>query len=595
MGVLEGLKRRLLGGSNRGQQSNAAGQARRAHSAADTATTGSSTAGSKSPLAQRPSSPHAGSKPSPLAATLELPSPRRIPLGGLHSQLAALQQRYAELPQHMQQPSRAVLAARLAAARHDTIQAAACMKSAKTAAVRSPRKGAIKAGKAGLRRPMLRSSPSVWRQSSTAAWAAQAGKAPMIVHQPPATIQTAAGSLKRSKRSKLALLKQRQALRSADSSRPPTGAASDGQGSWLSKAGPESSYVSSTGRLGEEPSEHSSSTGASRTHSEEAAATAAAQGRESAAATVQQAQQESKPEGGSAAEILGEVQHRLAKLTPRVLVAAAELAHPANHAQPGSREGISAVGSELEQPTATAEQRIAPGGSGGSSGSHGIGHNRRSSHGELGLTLAPWAGRGSQLCSQAAQDVALPARAAQLPAHSIAKYTETAAADPAVPASLQATRPAAHPARPVRAGAAVPGGFLPLPFPPAAQQPRLSARYELPLDLLSLHDSASLARSGLHTPGQALLTKRRARSVQEPGREAEGAGLIAGSPPSAAPVAPGSNRAAGKGQGAGQLPALGRRQRPGWNSDLTAQLPAWQPPGQVRRALRSSSGQGPWV
>ncbi|KAL4431034.1 hypothetical protein ABPG75_006290 [Micractinium tetrahymenae] len=258
MGVLEGLKRRLLGGSNRGARPDAAGEARRAHSAADTASAASAaspaTAGARLPPAQCPPSlcTTSSSHLSPLAATLALPSPRRIPLGGLPSQLAALQQRFAELPPHTyQSPSRAVLAARLAAARQDASQAQVHARVSAKAAAGSP----------------------------------------------------AAGSaLKRSKRSKLAHLKQRQALRSADGSRPPTGAASPGQGSSSGLAVPESSYASSAGRLEVDTSEGSWTAAISRTQSEEAAAAAQPPALERAPAPVlQQGQQQSKAAGAAAA------------------------------------------------------------------------------------------------------------------------------------------------------------------------------------------------------------------------------------------------------------------------------------------------------
>lgn len=575
MGVLEGLKRRLLGGSNRGARPDAAELARRAGSAAPEACAATLRAEANLPPAQWHASQHAStcSHPSPLATALELPSPRRVPLGGLPSQLAALQQRFAELPHTHQSPSRAALAARLAAARHGASTTQNAGKTpAKAAAGSSPRKGALRGGKLAVRRPTLRSSASLRRHGSAASAAAeQAGIALSAASQSPAVSPVAGSALKRSK---LAHLKQRQALRSADGSRPATGAASPGHSSLPGPAAPESSYASSVGRMEAGASVDSWTGALSRTQSEEAGAWT------KAAAPPQQGQHKTTWSGAAGAGYEGEKQptpgeqHRLPMLTPRVLAAAAQQAQvPDLTAQPQSRPGTHAAGGRLDPLTATAPtvQRIGT----STSGSQHSMRNRLSSHSELGLTLAPWAADGSQFSSHA-QGTALNGSAVQLPLPSSVQRAE-AAAVPLGLAALQEAAPAGQSAGAARAEAEVHSS--------AVQRQRLSARHELPLDLLSLRDSASLARSRSLAPGLPLLARRRACSAQEASSEAVAAGHSAAGCQPAAAAAAASKQAAGEGRAARQLPALGRQRRPGWNSDFAGVVPGWQPPGQVRKAF----------
>ncbi|KAL4426861.1 hypothetical protein ABPG77_006647 [Micractinium sp. CCAP 211/92] len=592
MGVLEGLKRRLLGGSNRGARRDGAGQVR----SADLAVPASSAASfgerrANVPLTEQPAMRDASSCShlSPLTAALELPSPRRIPLGGLPSQLAALQQCFAGLPQHTRQHmnSRAALAARLAAARHGGATAHAVGKApAKAAASRSPRKGAVRAGKTALRRPVYRSSAALRRQGSgTAANAAsvsakQIANAALTAGQSPALVPAAGPMLRRSKRSKLAHLKQRQALRSADGSRPATGVASPHQGSFSQPAAPDSSCASSAANLEAGVSVDSWTRDVSCTQSE--AAEAATQAGRWEAASLQQ--QGSWVSQTADAECKGEEQtapgkqHPPPKLTQRVLAGAARRAPgPDLPAQPQSKRDMVGSTPALRTATVLPVQCIA---SSSSDSRHHSRHGRKSSHSELGLTLAPWAGEASQrLSSDAAQGGMIHPGAARPPLLGWVQSAD-AAAVPLAAAAQQARVPALQPTRPAQPEEEVPDR-LPAHSPSsAAERQRLSARHELPPDLLSLQDSASLARSRSVATGLQPLSHRRARSMHEAGRKALAAGPSAAGPLNAATAGAASNQAAGVGRGAGQLPALGRQRWPGWNSDFAGVVPGWQPPGQ---------------
>lgn len=602
MGVLEGLKRRLLGGSNRGARRNGAGQVR----SADLAVPSSSAASvgeqrANIPLTGRPAVGDSSScsHPSPLTAALELPSPRRIPLGGLPSQLAALQQRFAGLPQHTPHTkSRAVLAARLAAARHGSSIAHAVSKApAKAAASRSPRKAAVRGGKTALRRPVFRSSATLRRQGSAAAAnaacvsAKQNDNAALTAGQSPAFVAAAGPMLRRSKRSKLAHLKQRQALRSADGSRPATGVASPHQGSFSQAVAPDSSCASSAASLEAKVSVDSWTHDVSCTQSE--AAEAATQAGRWEATSLQQ--QESWLAQTADAECKGEEQaapgkqHPPPKLTPGVLAGAARRAPvPDPPAQPQSKQDTVGGTSALRTATVLPVQCIA---SSSSESRHHSGHGSQGSHSELGLTLAPWAGEASQqLSSDAAQGGITHPGAARPQLLGWVQSADAAAVPPAA-AAPQARVPALQPTGHAQPEEEVPDR-LPAHSPSsAAERQRLSARHELPPDLLSLQDSASLARSRSVAPGLQLLSHRRARSMHEAGRKALAAGHSAAGPCNAATAGAASNQAAGEGRGAGQLPALGRQRWPGWNSDFAGVVPGWQPPGQVGNALRDAMGR----
>jgi hypothetical protein len=177
---------------------------------------------------------------------------------------------------------------------------------------------------------------------------------------------------------------------------------------------------------------------------------------------------------------------------------------------------------------------------------------------------------------------------------------------PPMPAGVQwegeVSREAPPTARPSAAAAPPPARSPPLPVQ------RLS-RSELPADLLSLRESASLARQG--QPGRPPLPKRRAQSVQEPaeaGRAvpigssgpqaqpcmqhaaaaaaataegAEEAGQADVLPPaagaSAAPAAGASAAPAAElSEGTKRLAALRRQRRTGWHSDFASSVPGWR-------------------
>jgi hypothetical protein len=173
----------------------------------------------------------------------------------------------------------------------------------------------------------------------------------------------------------------------------------------------------------------------------------------------------------------------------------------------------------------------------------------------------------------------------------------------------RATPPAARPA----AAAVSPPARSPLPIQ------RLSWS-GLPADLLSLRESASLARQG--QPGRPPLPKRRAQSVQEPAEAGRGmpngssgpqaqprmqpAATAAGAQAAAAeaghvdvllPAASASALPAAElSEGAKRLAALRRQRRTGWHSDFASSVPSWRYSQVGRRCscleMRDHGAQG---
>ena len=192
-----GLLKRLLSGSNRGRSKPPAEEEAAGAAVTSASAPSSFTVLAKTPLpaAQWPVSLQVGTAGS--QKPLVLANPRRVQLGGLPAQLAALEARFAQLPAHPT-PSKAALQARLAA-------------HAKPAADAKPASGAKQpAGRSPRRGPKTLRRPRSLRRQGSSNSAAAAAVAAVAQAQP-----QSAGKL-----AKLAQLKQRQVRRSGDGASP---------------------------------------------------------------------------------------------------------------------------------------------------------------------------------------------------------------------------------------------------------------------------------------------------------------------------------------------------------------------------------------
>lgn len=504
--LLLSIKRRLLGSTSGKREVPAAGEA---------------TAGAET---LRPSA----SPPQPAPARLPLPTPRRVPLGGLAAELASLEQRFAALPQH-QPASKEEVRARLAA-----LQASPAGKG--SAALTPPPPAATKAGaKApqaggrsprrlgkGTRRPAAACKPWVDVVPPPAASpepppAAAAANPPALAAQP-------------SKRSKLANLKQRQARRSAEG------------GAWSSPGGGDGAGLLSP-QASEGPEAAPPRQQLSGWFSDGPVSVSETEGSE-----------------------LSEAPHSAGaflrpRLTPHVLTAAARRASTAS--QPRSRLASEAGGSDA----GSRPRRTTSGSSGGRQSTSG------DSGGELGLTLAPWAAQTDS------QHGFMPA--SQL----LARGSSSAGAPPELDMQAQQRWPSGRSA--VVAAGAEPQSAAPPSQPQGDDAPARSgilmqrlSQAELPADLLSLRDSASLARRQSLSGRPPLPPRRRAQSLQESQAAGAGEAPAAGSAQQAAmhgaPSSGGQELVALSGEDSGPV-AVPRRQRRGWLSDFAAAVPGWRP------------------
>lgn len=456
----------------------------------------------------------------PASCALPSPTPRRAPIAGLpglEQQLSALERRWARLPP---QPvaTKAGVRAQLAAW---TSQGSAA--STAPVAVKSEPtiKAAAKPKRAGraARPPWVGAGPpALPEQPAGAPWPARAST---LQGEPHAAINSAPSSAdaatKPSPGSKLAALKQRQARRSSEGGSPglPGGGLGQVGGQTLPARQPWRSTSTSGG--------------------------------------VDDACWIS---GSEAAELCGEGDAFLAqRLTPRVLAAAAQ------RAQPGSRRTTDASG-------ASSRHRLSV---------HSSSSRRTSSAAELGLTLAPWASPTPALAAGGGEGTCTPpavwaacSSSQEPPLEGYAQRQWLGRMSHSPPAAAQVEQ--GHSAPPLPAQ---PPGTLP-PWPATLMQ-RLS-RSEMPSDLLSLRDSAGLARRQSLAGRPPLPPKRRAQSVQET------RGSEAGSPaepamPSCASESLGAAGSAEPGKGAKRLAVLHatRRQRSaGWLSDFSSAAPCWR-------------------
>lgn len=493
--------------------------------------------------AEVPAPPGASTSP---PARLPLPTPRRVPLGGLAAELSLLEQRFAALPQH-QPTSKEGVRARLAALQSSptaegaagSIGAASALPVAAAAAARVDGKPSKAGGSSprrlakGNRRPAAARKPWV-----------DVAPPPAASPEPPAL--TAAASVlsvasdiaaalapPAHLHSKLANLKRRQARRSAEG------------GAWASPGG-----------------------------GEDLLSPQASEGPEAAAQQQPSGWLSDRPLSGSGTDgsELSEGPHSaraflLGRLTPRLLAAASRRASTAS--QPRSRLASEAGSNE-------------GGGRARRRSSEGSSRGRTSSSdgsGELGLTLSPWAAPAASEPTP------------QLPA----RHTSSAGALPDLGTQAQQRWPAAW--TPAAAGAEAqeatppsqpPGGSSPARSTTTLMQ-RLS-QADLPADLLSLRDSASLARRQSLSGRPPLPPQRRAQSEQE-APLAQGAEEA----PAAMPVGPGAagqDAAAGSNEGAERV-AVPRRQRRGWLSDFATTVPGWRAgrASQVSLDIRRCEGR----
>lgn len=452
------------------------------------------------------------------AAGLTLASPRRIALGPAWAEeLAALQHRFAALPQH-QSPSREALRTRLA-------QAAAGHPAAEDAGpAPTPRRGTKRPPVARAARKQPAASHTerpAWQPVAATAAAADTGAdadTEEASEEPAALPERAAPDPAAAQRSKLARLKQARWSAEGAPGRSPrvTGG--------LPEA--EASSASLTLPLGEvrEPSGRWTLGQSSATQAEPAGA-------------------------------LLSVQPGLAvRLTPRVLAAAAERAQP--RSRPASE---AAAGSPAQRSTAV------------SSAASSRRTTTATSHAstDLGLTLAPWAG--------AAGTPPLPANS-----HRTSSASEHL---PELPSRSQ-WRASSQQQPTTSTGASAADASTVLPLLARGTSPLLQrlSRADLPADLLSLRESASLARQKGQAGRPPLATRRRALSAHTPAENEAGgdAPVLAGLDQSASPAAPGLAdgaaalaREAGASSTAQRLAALRRQRRPGWHSDFPAAVPGW--------------------
>lgn len=451
------------------------------------------------------------------AASMTLASPRRIALGGLPDELAALQQRFAALPHH-QSSSREALQTRLAAAHAATAEAAAPEPNSRPDP-RSPRR-LVKGGKRpGAGRAARRHSPA--SNSLPAAEPPVAAAEPAVAAANAEELSeslaaTAPGDHAAAQRSKLAHLKQRQARRSAEGQPEASPRVTSGLPE------PETSSASTAALGADEPrrrwrwTDGHSTNGLTDTELSDGPHTAH--------------------------------MYRAAGITPRVMAAAAERAQP--RARPASEAAATGQVRRTFDSTTVSSRRTS------------------SRHGgsDLGETLAPWAGVAST---------------PPLPAAAKSRSSTTEERLPELPSRAEWQRAGESSVRAEAAGEA-----LVLPplevLPPAATTSSTRAftplmqelSHDLPADLLSLRESASLAHRRSQAGRPPLPTIRQAQSAQA---EEPAVMALPGDIPPVQPVkgAAGSVHGAGVGDSAQRLAALRRQRHPGWHSDLISSVPSW--------------------
>lgn len=374
---------------------------------------------------------------SPGAQVLALATPRRILLGTLPAELAALEQQYTALPAH-RSPSKEQLHTLLLAAKSPVLEMAAPAPGGATGkqASRSPRRLA-KATKRQGTRLQLRKQPSAAKSRMAVAEAVSA-----VAEEPAMEAAVAAevgGGSAASKQSSIDRLRQHQAHASAGD-QPGSNTANSSQPAGAEAGTKPAQGQGQDSRAGFRGGERAQSTGA------------------------EQADQQEVGWGGTQERPLA------ARLTPRVLAAAAQRVAAQQQPDVVGRAG----GGELGISAEVAQQPRS------ASNSH--------SSGDLGIALAPWAASGTP--TGHGSDTRLP----ELPAQRLSGGGLAEG----------------------RRSLATPPIGQPSPVSPAGRSPLLMQRpprAQLPADMLSLRESASLVRLGQAT--RQPLHSRRARSVQE--------------------------------------------------------------------------------